>query len=528
MTASNVVQLVDSRGDFHLADLDKFVDTNVASGMLPDADSTLVTITVIGARGSGKSTLMNRIFGTDFDIGRPFVGRGTKGCVAGVSATSHALILDTQGSDGRDGDSEKIARIATFALALSDVLMFNLWMADIGRYEAAGYSLLRTVFLEFTRMFEENDPAKTLLCFVIRDHDSAGGASLDSLVKIIMEDIEEIWSQIDSKGVKPITELFTFEFISLPHIRHCAAEFDATCADLSKRFSDPTHEKYLLKNEYSINQPVEGLCPYSEIVWNDTKHDKTVELPSKKDLIAAYRCDVAYDAQQRPTLAQLNKWTSDVDRGRVIPSFGDKSTSLLDSALEKYDAETMSHAATTMRTKKRAELASSLQNRVRALFNKQVALLQNSALQKFKDILLANVADPISDTEMQMALRRVDEWFARKAENLLVPSMRLSYRGARQEVQNALQTYGEGFRNSPTAQLQAMQQMERAAQRPPARARNVEFGLGINAALRPAGFGNFQFITGYSRGPHTMQFTLVSRLCSKFNPLSLLPWTSKK
>lgn len=507
MATTNVLQLVDARGELRVDELDTFVSQHLEAGTLSSPDETLVTIAVIGARGSGKSTLANRVFGTDFDVGRPFAGKGTKGCVAAISSSS-ALILDTQGADGRDGDAEKIARVATFSLALADALVFNLWTADIGRYEAAGYSLLRTVFLEFTRMFGENDPAKTLLLFVIRDHDD--GSSLESLSEIVMEDVRDIWSQIDSRGSKPITELFTFEFVSLPHIRHRAAEFDTAVAELSARFSDNTHPKYLLKPEYSISQPVEGLVPYADLVWKDTKHDKAVELPSKKDLIAAYRCDVAYDAQQRPALAQLNKWTSDVDRGRTIQSFGDRATQLLDTALEKYDRETASHAAASIRGKKRTELQNSLQSRVRSLFNKQVTLLQNSALQKFKDILLANVADPISDPEMQMALRRVDEWFARKAESLLVPSMRLTFHGSRQEVQNALQTYGEGFRNSPTAQLQAMQQMERQAQRPPARQRNIEFGLGINAACRPSGFGNFQLITGYSRGPHTMQFTLVN------------------
>lgn len=507
MSAGGVLQLVDARGLLHIDELEAYVNDQLSGGLLSSPTDTLVTIAVIGARGSGKSTLSNRVFGTDFDVGRPFAGRGTKGCVAAVSQSS-ALILDTQGADGRDGDTDKVARVATFALALADALVFNLWTADIGRYEAAGYALLRTVFLEFTRMYGENDPAKTLLLFVIRDHDD--GSSLSSLSDIIMEDVRDIWAQIDTRGAKPITDLFTFDFVSLPHIRHRADEFDIAVADLSARFADPSHPQYFLRPEYSINQPVEGLIPYAEIVWKETAQDKAVELPAKKDLIASYRCDVAYDAQQRPALAQLNKWNTDVDRGRTVPQFGDKATSLLDNALTKYDRETASHASAPIRGKKRTELQGALHSRIHSLFNKQLLLLQSSALQRFKNVLLADVANPISDPEMQGSLRRVIEWFSRKAESLIVVSMRLSYRGARQEVQNALQTFGEGFRNSPTAQLQAMQQMERQAQRPPARQRNIEFGLGINAACRPAGFGNFQLITGYSRGPHTMQFTLVN------------------
>lgn len=502
---TDIIQLVNSRGEFNADELETFAADNFETDA-QNEDDALVTIAVLGSRASGKSTLANRVFGTEFDVSRPFSGRGTNGCVAALSS-SKAFILDTQGADGRDGDNDKIARVTTLALALADALIFNLWAADLGRYEAAGYALLRTVFLEHARVFSEEEPSKTLLVFVIRDHDD--DSPLESLEQLLMSDISEIWSQSNSSS-DSMTNRFDFKFVSLPHIRHRSNEFDAAVADLSARFSNPEHENYLLSAEYSKKVPVEGFYNYADLVWKDTDQDKAVTLPAKKDLVAAYRCDVAYDAQQRPSLTQLNRWTTEVDRGRTIPSYGEKARTLLDNALEKYDRDTASHASSSIRAKKRSELQSALQARIRSLFNKQILLLQNAALQRFKDVLLSNVGNAVSEAETQAALRRVDEWFARKAEGLLVSSMRLSFRSARQEVQNALQTYGEGFRNSPTAQLQAMQQMERQAQRAPPRQRNIEFGLGINAACRPAGFGNFQLITGYARGPHSMQFTLVN------------------
>jgi energy-coupling factor transporter ATP-binding protein EcfA2 len=508
MASSEVLQLVDVRGEFHGAELEAFANTHILSGEEDEEDDYLKTVALIGSRGSGKSTLANRIFATAFDTGRPFSGRGTKGAAIALSL-SGTLVIDTQGCDGRDGDSENVSRVATFTLALADALIFNLWAADLGRYEAAGYSLLRTVFLEYCRMFAQ-DPVKTLIVVAIRDHDD--GSSLESLKELMMEDIRGIWGGIDAPDGMSLDRTFVFEFVSLPNMKHRADEFQHAVDELAARFADPDHSGYLLDETFSKHVPAEGFCTYAETVWQEMDNDKDVELPSKKDLIASYRCDVAYDAQLRPGLSLLNRWTSDVDRGRTIPSFGDKATSMLNSALEKYDRDTASHSASAVRSKKRSELQSALQARVRALFNKQVLLLQNAALQKFKDILLLAVSDsePISETETQASIVRVDEWFSRKADSLLVPSMRLSFRAARLEVQNALQTFGEGFRNSPTAQLQAMQQMERQAQRAPPRARNIEFGLGINAACRPSGFGNCQIISGYARGPHTMQFTLVN------------------
>jgi protein SEY1 len=508
MSSDSVLQLVDARGDFHAAELDQFASTHLALDDDEAADDYLKTVALIGSRGSGRSTLANRVFGASFETGRPFSGRGTKGAVVAVSPAG-TLVIDTQGSDGRDGDSESVSRVATFTLALADALVFNVWAADLGRYEAAGYSLLRTVFLEYSRMFAQ-DPMKTLVVVAIRDHDD--GSALEDLESLMMEDIRTIWDGVDAPDGMSLESAFTFEFVSLPNIRHRADEFQAAVDELASRFSDPQHPEYLLQDSFSKHVPAEGFCQYAETVWQEMDNDKGVELPSKKELVASYRCDVAYDNQQRPALGQLNRWTSDVDRGRIVAAFGDKATGILNNALEKYDRDTTSHAASSVRAKKRTELQSALQARIRALFNKQILLLQNSALQKFKDILLSAVSDaePISEVETQNAVQRVDEWFARKAEGLLVPSMRLSFRAARLEVQNALQTFGEGFRNSPTAQLQAMQHMERQAQRAPARQRNVEFGLGINAACRPAGFGNCQIISGYARGPHTMQFTLVN------------------
>lgn len=509
---SPTLQLVDSAGDFNTDQLETFAeehfseDPSAEQDPSADQDPSVVTIAILGSRASGKSTLANHLFKTSFEVSRTFTDRGTKGCVAAVSA-SKALILDTQGSDGRHPSSNLVARVTTLALALSDVLIFNLWAADLGRFEAAGYSTLRTVFIEHVRIFVKEEPVKTLLVFAIRDHDD--DSSLESLRTLLMHDIQAIWDQIDTNDTS-LSDLFHFEFVSFPHIRHRAAEFSVAVEQLSDRLCNPNNPAYLLSPEYSRRVPVEGMYNYAEAIWKDTDQDKIVELPSKKELVAAYRCDVAYDAQQRPSLAQLNRWTSDVDRGRTVPSFGVKASTLLETALEKYDRDTLSHSSSSIRAVKRSELQSSLQARIRSLFNKQILLLQNAALQRFKNILLSNVTDPVYETETPVALRRVDEWFARKAESLLVPSMRLSFRSARQEVQNALHTYGEGFSNSPTAQLQAMQQMERQAQRAPPRQRNIEFGLGINAACRPSGFGNFQLITGYARGPHTMQFTLVN------------------
>ena len=45
-------------------------------------------------------------------------------------------------------------KFSLFALAMADVLIVNMWMHDIGRYNAANYSLLKAVFELNLRLFK--------------------------------------------------------------------------------------------------------------------------------------------------------------------------------------------------------------------------------------------------------------------------------------------------------------------------------------------------------------------------------------
>ncbi len=58
------------------------------------------------------------------------------------------LVLDLEGSDGRErgeDDTSFERQSALFAMAISDVLMINIWHHDIGREQGAGKPMMRTV-----------------------------------------------------------------------------------------------------------------------------------------------------------------------------------------------------------------------------------------------------------------------------------------------------------------------------------------------------------------------------------------------
>ncbi|XP_031286257.1 protein ROOT HAIR DEFECTIVE 3-like isoform X1 [Pistacia vera] len=59
------------------------------------------------------------------------------------------LVMDLEGTDRRERGEDDTAfekQSALFALAVSDIVLINMWCHDIGREQAANKPLLKTVF----------------------------------------------------------------------------------------------------------------------------------------------------------------------------------------------------------------------------------------------------------------------------------------------------------------------------------------------------------------------------------------------
>jgi len=112
-----------------------------------------------------------------------------------------------------------------FSLALSEVLLLNLWTTDVGRFEGANYGLLKTVFDLNLQLFTKETggyplfysifkkfnfiffvfffcdfllnfvSTKTLLLFVLRDHDPEE-TPLEALARTLRHDMTQLWADI--------------------------------------------------------------------------------------------------------------------------------------------------------------------------------------------------------------------------------------------------------------------------------------------------------------------------------------------
>ncbi|KAJ1482729.1 root hair defective 3 GTP-binding protein-domain-containing protein [Baffinella frigidus] len=180
-------------------------------GLGADANKYHV-VSIIGGQSSGKSTLLNRMFGTSFDMMDSQRGRSqtTKGIWCARAADSHTLVLDVEGTDGREKEDQKAfeGKSALFCLAFTDVLIVNMWMHEVGRFNAANLPLLKTVFEAHLRL-SHSTKSKTqrvpssgsaggkggrpLLLFILRDCD--GTTPVDKLRDTIVSDLTRLWGE---------------------------------------------------------------------------------------------------------------------------------------------------------------------------------------------------------------------------------------------------------------------------------------------------------------------------------------------
>lgn len=96
-----------------------------------------------------KGTLLNRLFGTNFDVMSESARmQTTKGIWISKGRGMKVLIMDVEGTDGRErGEDQDFERkSALFSVATSEVLIVNMWEHQVGLYNGANMGLLKTVF----------------------------------------------------------------------------------------------------------------------------------------------------------------------------------------------------------------------------------------------------------------------------------------------------------------------------------------------------------------------------------------------
>ncbi|KAG0308863.1 Dynamin-like GTPase that mediates homotypic ER fusion, partial [Dissophora globulifera] len=305
---------------------------------LRDAGFNYNLAAVFGSQSTGKSTLLNRLFGTSFDVMSETARmQTTKGIWISKARGMKVLIMDVEGTDGRErGEDQDFERkSALFSLATSEVLIVNMWEHQVGLYNGANMGLLKTVFEVNLQLFGSNrGKEKTLLLFVIRDH--VGSTPLANLANTLQADLVRIWHGLSKpEGLEDckISDYFDFMFTTLPHKLLQPEKFESEVAQLRHRFTDPSDPSYVFQRQYARRVPADGLHVYAEAVWEKIMTNKDLDLPTQQELLAQFRCDEIANAAFAVFTEAIKEFRHPIEAGHLVDGLGRKMKEIRDAVI---------------------------------------------------------------------------------------------------------------------------------------------------------------------------------------------------
>ncbi|KAI0803343.1 RHD3/Sey1 [Xylaria sp. FL0064] len=441
---------------------DKEFNSNLSSYLqateVAEAGFNYHLISVFGSQSTGKSTLLNHLFGTDFNVMSETERRQTtKGIWMSknktASMTDNILVMDVEGTDGRErGEDQDFERkSALFALATSEVLIVNIWEHQVGLYQGANMGLLKTVFEVNLQLFlkDRQSTPRSLLFFVIRDH--IGNTPLANLRNTLIQDLTKIWSSISKpQGLEKarIEDYFDFAFAALPHKILQPDQFVDEVKKLGKRFvpgsrnSKPQleHGEQELDGgvflpEYHRRIPADGFSVYAEGVWDQIVNNKDLDLPTQQELLAQFRCDeisrevlITFDATIGP-LEEQQAEASRIGKPLVLADLGETGKQTREKCVKNFETQA-SRYHKAVYARKRTELEGKIDQRLKALYQGQLTAAHKSGVASFSDAVSGAVKTgqksgaayefaEIVATEKKKCL----EQFKAEVQNLTIPGV---------------------------------------------------------------------------------------------------------
>ncbi|XP_074312775.1 protein ROOT HAIR DEFECTIVE 3-like isoform X2 [Silene latifolia] len=376
-------QLIDGDGNFNVTGLDKYLKRVE----LEKCGISYAVVSIMGPQSSGKSTLLNHLFQTNFKEMDAFEGRSqtTKGIwmAQGVGINPLTIVMDIEGTDGRERGEDDTAfekQSALFALAVSDIVLMNMWGHDIGREHGANKPLLKIVFQVMMRVFT---PRKTTLMFVIRDKTQT---PLEKLKNQIQVDTQKIWDSVPKPQAHNtlLSDFFRVEVIALSSWEDKQEEFETQVFDLRQRFFHSIAPGGLA-GDRSGAVPASGFPISAQHIWKVIKENKDLDLPSHKVMVATVLCEeIANEKCAGFTLNQDWLLLEKASKSGPVKGFGRKLSSILGSCLSEYDEETV-YFDEGVRTEKKKHVEDKLLQLVQPAFQSILRHLRSGSLEKFKE-----------------------------------------------------------------------------------------------------------------------------------------------
>ncbi|KAH9611043.1 hypothetical protein KSS87_006919 [Heliosperma pusillum] len=361
--ASCSTQLIDGDGEFNVTGIDKFLK----GVKLAECGLSYAIVSIMGPQSSGKSTLLNNLFGTNFREMDAFKGRSqtTKGiwlarCVGIEPCT---LVMDLEGTDGRERGEDDTAfekQSALFALAVSDIVLINMWCHDIGREQAANKPLLKTVFQ----------------------------TPLENLEPVLREDIQKIWDSVPKPQAHkdtPLSEFFNVEVVALNSYEEKEELFREQVANLRQRFFHSIAPGGLAGDRRGV-VPASGFSFSAQQIWKVIKENKDLDLPAHKVMVATVRCEEIASEKCSDFTQNQVRW---IGFNWKRPHNLVLSQVLAESSVQFLEAVSLKaiYFEEGVRTAKRKHLEDKLLQVVQPAFHSILGHVRSEALEKFKEAL---------------------------------------------------------------------------------------------------------------------------------------------
>lgn len=347
-------------------------------------------VSIIGNQSTGKSTLLNKLFGTTFSVmdASRVRKQTTKGILISKDQDKHILVCDVEGADSAqrwDGHEPFEQCTALFSLVLSQVIMVNINTQEVGRFTGSNYGVLKVIFENNLKLFKQEGSKK--LIFVLRDYDES--ENKDTIVNTIKEDIARIWAEI-IKPKEHITstpdQFFEFEFVFLTNFKWLRQQFDQQCQEFRQKFVDPNHPEYLFKHhDINNNVPIDGLYLFMENVWTTIKECKDINLPGQRTLVANLRCTDIKNEIVSSLDGRVKELKEKASKGPYA-EFGREGEGIVRTALESYDSQTENYEKAVVE-EKRKELISGLVQNLHDAFEKQVSTIRKNTVSELSSQL---------------------------------------------------------------------------------------------------------------------------------------------
>ncbi|KAK3814929.1 MAG: RHD3/Sey1 [Benniella sp.] len=404
---------------------------------------------VFGSQSTGKSTLLNRLFGTSFDVmSETARQQTTKGIWMSKDKDKKILIMDVEGTDGRErGEDQDFERkSALFSLATTEVLIVNMWEHQVGLYNGANMGLLKTVFEVNLQLFGGNrGKEKTLLLFVIRDH--IGATPLTALSNTVRTDLERIWQGLAKpEGLEDckITDYFDFMFTALAHKLLQPEKFESDVEQLRLRFTDTSNPNYVFQPQYSRRVPADGLHIYAGGIWDKVMTNKDLDLPTQQELLAQYRCDEIANAAFAIFQEKIKEFRQPVESGNIVDDLGPKMKEIRGTAIKSFDKDASRYHPDVYK-RKRGEMMSKANHMLEAYFLGQLKNLHKKAVSLFStNLQQALRSDNVEFSVVVAASKKeVTDYFLQGANAIKLEETEWSYDEELYQLEQGLQEFAK-------------------------------------------------------------------------------------